>query len=131
MIRARSGFIQLSPHVILAAVASALLLYPAFDGTAVTTRDGAAGPQPEDAIARYVKARGESFAGSCGAATSPGDLHKQCSQYVANNGTQHAYLLGPTFSQFTTWVFLEEHADGWALVRAMPMDFFAPPTVPW
>lgn len=87
---------------------------------------------PEEAVAAAVGARNAVFAGDCASAISPQDLGKTCSKFVEQSGNRRAYLIGRTFSEFTTWVFVEQTAAGWRFVATAPLDDTASTlTVPW
>lgn len=86
----------------------------------------------EDAVRVAVEAAGDRYAGDCAAAISPRDAGKVCSRFVEARATLHAYLTGRTFSEFSTWVFVESTASGWRPVGIAPLDFFATElTIPW
>ena len=72
------------------------------------------------------------YAGDCAATRSPDDIGKICSKLVDERGTLRAYLIGRTFSEFSTWVFVEQSATGWSVVGTSPLDFFAAAVaIPW
>ena len=86
----------------------------------------------QEAIAQLVQARGERYAGLCEQTRSPEDIGKVCSRPIESRGDLHAHLIGRTFSEFSTWVFLERQSDGWTVVETEPLDFHdLTGTVPW
>ena len=87
---------------------------------------------PEGAVCAVVQAGDSVYAGDCAATESPRDIGKVCSKYIAQRGTMRAYLIGRTFSEFSSWVFVEQKRDGWVVVTTTPLDFAAPSlVVPW
>jgi hypothetical protein len=100
-------------------------------------RDGsasaaAAAATPEEAIAQLVQSSGDHYAGLCEQTSSPEDIGKVCSRPIESRGDLHAHLIGRTFSEFSTWVFLEHQSDGWTVVETEPLDFHdLTGTIPW
>ena len=87
---------------------------------------------PEEAVRAAVEADGDTYAGDCEQTVSPRDLGKVCSRLVAERAGTQAYLVGRTFGEFSRWVFVAPVApEGWQVVGATPLDFFAPPDPPW
>jgi hypothetical protein len=87
---------------------------------------------PEGAVCAVVQAGDSVYAGDCAATESPRDIGKVCSKYIAQRGSLRAYLIGRTFSEFSSWVFVEQKRDGWVAVATTPLDFAAPSLiVPW
>jgi hypothetical protein len=87
---------------------------------------------PTEAIAAVVQAGGASFAGPCEQTRSPEDIGKLCARFVEQRDGVQAHLVGPTFSEFTTWLFLEQAASGWTVVTSIPLDFHdAMLSIPW
>jgi hypothetical protein len=100
------------------------------DQTAVPTSTAAA--TPLDAVATYVEARGQVFAGPCEQTRSPEDVGKVCARRVESRGAVEAYLIGRTFSEFSTWVFVSRESGGWAVAGSAPLDFHdLSMTIPW
>lgn len=86
----------------------------------------------DDAVQRAVEDRGAEYAGDCAATRSPQDVGKVCSKLVEERGAQRAYLTGRTFSEFNTWVFVEQTPSGWRFAGDAPLDFFATSIeIPW
>lgn len=87
---------------------------------------------PEGAVCAVVQVGDSVYAGDCAATESPRDIGKVCSKYIAQRGSMRAYLIGRTFSEFSSWVFVEQKRDGWVVVATTPLDFAAPSlVVPW
>ncbi len=86
----------------------------------------------EEAVRSAVEASGAAYAGDCAATRSPDDIGKVCAKLIGSRGALRAYLIGRTFSEFTTWVFVEETSSGWQVVGTAPLDFHAPTLdIPW
>jgi len=87
---------------------------------------------PQEAIAQVVQARGERYAGLCEQTRSPDDVGKVCSRLIeARDGVQ-AHLIGRTFSEFSTWVFLTERDGGWTVLGTEALDFLdTSGFIPW
>ena len=87
---------------------------------------------PEAALVAFVVLAGGVFAGPCAQTRSPDDIGKVCAGFVDERDHLRAYLLGRTFSEFTTWVFLDEDGRGWAVVASAPLDFHdMTMAIPW
>jgi hypothetical protein len=87
---------------------------------------------PQEALRLAVESWGERYAGICEAARSPEDIGKVCSRFVAEQGGFRAYLIGQTFSEYTTWVFIRSVGRQWEFVRSAPLAFSASLSdVPW
>lgn len=109
--------------LVLALVAAALALH---------IRTALAADSPEQAVAAAVGARGALYAGDCTQMVSPRDIGKVCSRWVEERGGVRAYLLGRTFSEFTTWLFVARSSDGWQVVGEAPLRFeSASLAIPW
>lgn len=87
---------------------------------------------PEDAVSQAVQATNGTYAGDCAATSSPADLGKLCSKFVAQRGGLRAYLVGRTFAEFRGWVFVGQSSAGWLPAGTAPFDDTAPAlNVPW
>jgi hypothetical protein len=87
---------------------------------------------PQAAIAQLVETRGDRYAGLCETTRSPDDIGKVCSRLIDDRGALEAHLIGRTYSEFSTWVFLSERDGGWTVVATEPLDFLdTTGTVPW
>ena len=121
-------------------VAAALLLAALACATAATrlraddsdTPVTVAALSAEDAVRQAVQATGAVYAGDCAATRSPEDLGKVCSKLIEERESQRAYLTGRTFSEFTTWVFVQQSSSGWSVAATTPLDFFdTTGMIPW
>ncbi len=87
---------------------------------------------PLEAIGILVQERGERFAGLCEQTRSPDDIGKVCSRLIEERDGLQAHLIGRTFSEFSTWVFVSQRDGGWTIVATTPLDFHdVTGTVPW
>jgi hypothetical protein len=125
-------FATVAPLLVGIALAlGAILVLQACDRDGSASASAAAG-NPEEAIAQLVLSRGERYAGPCEQTRSPDDIGKLCSRLIGSRGNLQAHLLGRTFSEFSTWVFLERGNDGWTIIATTPLDFHdMTGTVPW
>lgn len=101
-------------------------------------RDGGAsasspiGATPEEAIGAYVQASGARYAGLCEETRSPDDIGKVCSKPIEQRGSIQAHLIGRTFSEFDTWVFVTPRDAGWTVIGTEKLDFFdTTGAIPW
>jgi len=78
---------------------------------------------PQAAIAQLVESNGGQYAGACEQTRSPDDIGKMCSRFVDDRGAVQAYLIGRTFSEFSTWVFLQQRDGGWSVLATAQLDF--------
>jgi hypothetical protein len=86
---------------------------------------------PVAAVGEAVQTGGASYAGDC-STTTPADIGADCSKFVASEGTLQAYMIGPTFSEFTDWVFVEQNQSGWIPVGSAAFhDTAGAQQVPW
>ena len=91
-----------------------------------------ASASPVEAVAAFVQKEGETFAGSCEDTVSPRDIGKVCVRFVEERGGERAYLIGRTFSEFSTWVFVAQSSSGWNVAASTPLDFHdLSMTIPW
>jgi hypothetical protein len=89
---------------------------------------------PEAALAQFVATLTLPFAGPCDATQSPRDVGRLCSRFVAERAPDgmQAYLIGRTFSEFTTWVFVAMRGGSWIVVADVVLDDTGPTlTIPW
>jgi hypothetical protein len=108
--------------LLLAAAGAALLLSGCFkDGgssesgvTVATATPGSATPapgSPDEALATYASQNAPmGYVGDCGTAKLPDDQGKLCTSFRGDRGPMKAYVAGPAFTEFTTWIFLEQKA---------------------
>jgi hypothetical protein len=130
----RSQLLHISIAVVAAIVASSCV----FGGG-----DGDKTPEPtptpplptaEDVIRQWVTDnRNVDYVGDCADAQQGIDVGKICSTLVGTRGRNRAYNLGPTFSEYTTTMLLEESADaGWTVLWIRNRDPNAPiPGIEW
>jgi hypothetical protein len=86
----------------------------------------------EKAVDLLIHDTGAVYAGPCIHARSPQDAGKICATPIAERGPLSAYLIGRTFSEYTTWVFVERATLGWWVRSTIPLDFFAVQMeIPW
>jgi hypothetical protein len=118
-------------------VAGAVALVLAFGNTARPLPSRAMVLPPpaataEEAVELAVQSMGGTYAGVCPATRSPEDVGKTCARFVAEQGRVRAYLIGRTFSEYASWVFVQRSADGWHFLRVAPFGLTDSPTeVPW
>jgi hypothetical protein len=101
-------------------------------GSDAAAPQSAAAQTPEGAVAAFVQAQGATYAGACEQTRSPQDIGKICSRLVEERGQIRAYLIGRTFSEFSTWVFIAPSGSGWIVMAAPPLDFHdTTGAIPW
>lgn len=83
---------------------------------------------PADAVALWVIGQGQQYAGDC-ASTTPDDIGKVCSIQYASIGADVVFVVGPTFSEFATYLRVSEEASGWYVADTAPAGGGVPP--PW
>jgi hypothetical protein len=89
-------------------------------------------PTPEAAIGAFVQATGDEYAGLCEQTRSPADIGKVCSKLIEQRGTVQAHLIGRTFSEFSTWVFVTPQDSGWTVLGTETLDFLdTSGSIPW
>jgi hypothetical protein len=87
---------------------------------------------PEAAVREIIERGGGVYAGDCSETVSPRDIGRTCSKLIGERGDLRAYLVGRTFSEFSTWVFVRRERDGWRTAGTAALDFFAPSLdIPW
>jgi hypothetical protein len=122
------------PWQVVAAL-TALLLAACAGRAADLHAESAASPaatSADEAVRAAVEATGAIYAGDCAATRSPDDIGKVCARLIGSRGAMRAYLIGRTFSEFSTWVFVEETPAGWQVVGTAPLNFHAPQLeIPW
>jgi hypothetical protein len=81
-------------------------------------------PGPEVVIGQWVRAnRNVDFIGLCQNATPGVDVGKLCTNELGSRGTRRAYALGPTFSEPTAIVMVEQAGDGtWKVLSVTNRD---------
>ena len=76
-------------------------------------------PGPEAVIGDWVRTnRNVDFVGLCQNSKPGIDVGKLCTNELGQRGTRRAYALGPTFSEATALVMVEQAQDGtWKVVH--------------
>ena len=110
----------------------AIVLLQGCTGGGDADASSATAATPQDAVAVFVQARGDRFAGACESTRSPEDIGKVCARLIDGRDGLQAYLIGRTFSEFSTWVFVGQQDGGWAVAATTPLDFHdMTMTIPW
>src|SRR5215216_6227541 len=87
---------------------------------------------PQEAIAQLVQSRGDRYAGLCEQTRSPEDIGKICSRLIESRDGVQAHLIGHTFSEFSTWVFVTQRDGGWTVLGTEALDFLdTSGFIPW
>lgn len=87
---------------------------------------------PQAAIEALVEGRGDTYAGLCEQTRSPQDIGKVCSKLIETRAGVEAHLIGRTFSEFATWVFVAPRDGGWSVLGTAELDFFdTTGAIPW
>jgi hypothetical protein len=121
----------LSAEVVAGCGSSDRLSQPSSNSTA-STATTVLGRTAEEAIAAYLRSSGHEYAGDCGDTNLTDDAGKYCSVMHEDRGATRIYETGPTFSEFDTWLLLQQHADGWSVVdSAVAGTPDAPKPPPW
>jgi hypothetical protein len=73
------------------------------------------------------------FLDDCGKTDAAKDVGKICATFKGERGQQRAYVLGPTLSQATQWVIVEDRNSQWAVAgtQAVTPDNAVVPGIPW
>jgi hypothetical protein len=80
-------------------------------------------PGPLEAIAQWVQEnRNIGFVGDCADADRGQDIGKLCVTLAGERGTRQAYDMGPTFSEATALVLVEEQPDAWVVLSVSNRD---------
>jgi hypothetical protein len=107
---------------------------PSATPTPEVTATVPAGSAQESAIVQHLQTtqQGE-YAGPCADADPTADVGKVCSAYLGERESIHAFVIGPTFSEGTEWVFVEQQGDSWRVVEAKRItpESAAVPGIPW
>ncbi|MGD9890757.1 MAG: hypothetical protein AB7R89_03960 [Dehalococcoidia bacterium] len=89
-------------------------------------------PTPEAAIEAYVLSTGDQYAGLCEQTRSPDDIGKVCSKLIEQREDLQAHLIGRTFSEFSTWIFVTPRDSGWTVLGTEALDFHdMTGSIPW
>ena len=137
----------LAVALLLTAAATALLMAACFkDGggpsepgvtAATSTPGGPATPatgSPEEVLGTYARQKLQmEYVGDCESAKLPDDQGKLCTSFRGDRGPMKAYVAGPAFTEFTTWLFAEQRAGQWQVVGEFPIRPQANdvPGIPW
>lgn len=73
--------------------------------------------------------RGYAYAGDCATTRVESDVGKYCSSLYESQGGRRIYRVGPTFSEYTTWLLLEQSSGAWRVMATAKDVGTAPP--PW
>jgi len=131
---------MLRPHLIFALLPA---LFLACGGGGGDSNDPTPEPSPtqaasgpaEQALARYVETTLQrQFVEDCTKADVAKDTNKICATFRGERANQRAYVVGPTFSEPTQWVILEDKGGGqWAAAGTtlLNADAAAVPGIPW
>ena len=117
-------------YYVLAGAIAAIVLSGCFGGggsDADKTPDPTATPEvpgPEDVIAAWVRDnRSVEYAGDCADSQQGVDVGKICSSLAGTRGRVRAYTLGPTFSEYTSTMLMEEVVgSGWTVLSVANRD---------
>jgi hypothetical protein len=116
---------------LLLGLASVVLLYGCSRETGASASSSVE-QTPEAAIGAFVRSSGGEYAGPCEQTRSPDDIGKVCSKLIEQRGTLQAHLIGRTFSEFSTWVFVTPRDSGWAVLGTEDLDFHdMTGSIPW
>jgi hypothetical protein len=99
---------------------------------AVHVRTAFAAESAEQAVAAAIVADGARYAGNCADTVSPRDIGAVCSRLVEQRGSVRAYLVGRTFSEFSTWLFVVGDGERWQVLGQAPLRFHSDAIeIPW
>ena len=85
---------------------------------------------PDDAVREWMAKQGHAFAGAC-ATTRPGThVGEKCSTLYADRGQRKIYKVGMTFSEYDTWLLVEQSGVSWQVVDTAKFthNALAPPS---
>jgi hypothetical protein len=130
-IRPRNAAAPLLCGIVLG-LGAVVLAYGAVCRSEAAERAAFAAGTPEEALAAFVRLDGSTFAGACEQTRAPDDIGSRCATLVGERDGLSAYLLGRTFSEFDTWVFLRGALQGWTVLGTAPLDFLdTSGAIPW
>ncbi len=120
---------QLRVTIVLVLGAAAIFAAGCFIGGGDGNKTPAPTPTPplptaEDVISAWVREnRNVDYVGDCSKAKEGVDVGKLCSTLVGQRGRNRAYNIGPTFSEYTATLLMEEDASaGWVVLSAANRD---------
>ena len=96
---------------------------------AKTTNPQPGEPTPAQAIKVWMERKGYVYAGECATTTVEDDLGKYCSSLCEDRGSSQIHKIGPTFSEYTTWLLLARTEGTWRVVDSAKDTGTAP--APW
>ncbi|GAA2151366.1 hypothetical protein FHX52_0508 [Humibacillus xanthopallidus] len=73
--------------------------------------------------------KGYTYAGDCGSTQLETDVGKYCSSLYEKQPALRIYSVGPTFSEYTTWLLLRQSSGTWRVTAAARITGMSPP--PW
>lgn len=86
--------------------------------------------RPEDAIVAYLRP-GVRYIGSCDGADATTDVGAYCSRLLDDQVTTRVYAIGLTFSEFDTFLRVDQVAGGWVVGATAPIDQTTGMQSPW
>lgn len=104
------------------------------DPTPETSPTPAGSGPVEQALARHVETTLQrAFVEDCTKADVANDVNKICATLRGERGNQRAYIIGPTFSEPSQWVILEDRGGQWVVtsLTILNADTRAVPGIPW
>lgn len=90
--------------------------------------------EPEEALGIYVQRRlSQGFVADCDDAQRPDDVGKQCATRLGERNGLIAFALGPTFSEYTQILILQQLDGAWTIAAQEAHDPDGPdvPGIPW
>lgn len=96
---------------------------------ATTTNAKPGEPTPAEAIRVWMERKGYVYAGECATTTVEDDLGKYCSSLCEDRGSSQIHKIGPTFSEYTTWLLLARTDGTWRVIDTARDTGTAP--APW
>lgn len=87
-------------------------------------------PTPEAALEAWFADQDQRYAGDCSSTDIETDVGAYCSVLERESGRDRVYKVGPTFSEFTTWVVVRAVGDGWSVVGTASVGTLDEPLPP-
>ncbi|MGQ0616868.1 MAG: hypothetical protein ACT4PW_07725 [Acidimicrobiia bacterium] len=85
---------------------------------------------PEAALEAWFADQDQRYAGDCSGTDLGSDVGAYCSVLERESGPDRVYKVGPTFSEFTTWVVVRAVEDGWSVVGSASVGTSEEPLPP-